>query len=60
MSGIGKLGSILAPLLGGRLLSSGMPVQRIFAVLAVFPALFALCAFMIGRLERTGRVHAAA
>jgi MFS transporter, AAHS family, 4-hydroxybenzoate transporter len=60
MSGIGKLGSILAPLLGGVLLSSGMPVQRVFAVLAVFPAIFALCSFIIGRLERTGKVRAAA
>ena len=60
MSGIGKLGSILAPYLGGVLLSSGMPVQKIFALLAVFPAVFALCAFTIGRLERTGKLRAAA
>jgi MFS transporter, AAHS family, 4-hydroxybenzoate transporter len=60
MSGIGKLGSILAPLLGGVLLSSGMPVQRIFAVLALFPGIFALCAYSIGRLERAGKAHAAA
>ncbi len=59
MSGIGKLGSILAPLLGGVLLSSGMPVQRVFATLAVFPAIFAACGFMIGRLERTGKLRAA-
>ena len=59
MSGIGKLGSILAPLLGGVLLSSGMPVQRIFAVLALFPGIFALCAYSIGRLERAGKVRAA-
>jgi AAHS family 4-hydroxybenzoate transporter-like MFS transporter len=60
MSGIGKLGSILAPFLGGLLLSSGMPVQRVFAVLAVFPAIFAVCGFTLGRLERSGRVRAAA
>jgi AAHS family 4-hydroxybenzoate transporter-like MFS transporter len=60
MSGIGKLGSILAPLLGGALLSSGMPVQRIFAALAVFPAIFALCGFTLGRLERMGKVRPAA
>lgn len=59
MSGIGKLGSILAPLLGGVLLSSGMPVQRIFAVLALFPAIFAVCAYTIGRLERAGKLRAA-
>ena len=60
MSGIGKLGSVLAPLLGGALLSSGMPIQKIFAVLAVFPALFALCGFTIGRLEQAGKLRAAA
>ena len=60
MSGVGKLGSILAPLLGGVLLSSGMPVQRVFATLAIFPAIFALCGLMIGRLERAGKVRAAA
>ncbi len=60
MSGIGKLGSILAPQLGGVLLSSGMPVQRIFAVLALFPAIFAACGFTLGRLERAGKVRAAA
>ena len=60
MSGIGKLGSVLAPLLGGVLLSSGMPIQRIFAVLAVFPAIFAVCGFTIGRLERSGKLRAAA
>jgi len=60
MSGIGKLGSVLAPLLGGVLLSSGMPIQKIFAVLAVFPAIFALCGFTIGRLEQAGKLRAAA
>jgi AAHS family 4-hydroxybenzoate transporter-like MFS transporter len=60
MSGIGKLGSVLAPLLGGALLSSGMPIQRIFAILAVFPAIFALCGFTIGRLEQAGKLRAAA
>ena len=60
MSGIGKLGSILAPLLGGVLLSSGMPAQRVFAILAIFPGIFAVCAYIIGRLERSGKLHAAA
>ena len=60
MSGIGKLGSVLAPLLGGALLSSHMPIQKIFAVLAVFPAIFALCGFTIGRLEQAGKLRAAA
>jgi hypothetical protein len=57
---MGKFGSILAPLLGGALLTSGMPPQRVLAALAIFPAIFALCGLAIGRLERTGKVRAAA
>jgi MFS transporter, AAHS family, 4-hydroxybenzoate transporter len=60
MSGMGKLGSIFAPWLGGILLSSGGPVQHTFVVLAIFPAVVALCAFGIGILERTGRIRQAA
>jgi AAHS family 4-hydroxybenzoate transporter-like MFS transporter len=59
MSGIGKSGSIFAPALGGMLLTSGMPVQRIFAILAIFPAIFAVCGLAIGLLERAGKVRAA-
>jgi hypothetical protein len=51
---------VLAPLVGGALLSSHMPIQKIFAVLAVFPALFAVCGFTIGRLEQAGKLRAAA
>ena len=60
LSGMGKLGSILAPWLGGWLLVSLVPVQRTFVVLALFPAILALCAGTIGVFERTGRLHAAA
>jgi MFS transporter, AAHS family, 4-hydroxybenzoate transporter len=60
MSGVGKLGSVLAPLLGGVLLSSGMPAQKIFALLAVFPGIFAVCGFLLGLLERSGQARAAA
>jgi AAHS family 4-hydroxybenzoate transporter-like MFS transporter len=60
MSAAGKLGSIMAPLLGGVLLTSIMPVQRVFAVLAIFPAIFALCGLTLGRLERAGKVRPAA
>jgi AAHS family 4-hydroxybenzoate transporter-like MFS transporter len=59
MSGIGKLGSILAPWLGGLLLSSGMAAPRVFAILALCPAIFACCGFMLGRLERAGLARAA-
>jgi hypothetical protein len=37
-----------------------MPVQRIFALLAIYPGIFALCAVVLGRLERSGRIRAAA
>jgi hypothetical protein len=37
-----------------------MPIQKIFAILAVFPAIFALCGFTIGRLEQSGKLRAAA
>ena len=60
MSGVGKLGSVLAPLLGGALMASHMPVQRIFALLALYPGIFALCGFVLGRLEQSGRVRPAA
>jgi AAHS family 4-hydroxybenzoate transporter-like MFS transporter len=60
MSGIGKLSSIIAPWLGGLLLTSGLATQRVFTVLALCPAVFASCGFAVGRLERAGKVRAAA
>ena len=60
MSAMGKLGSILAPWIGGLLLSSQLPVRTTFALLAVLPTVLALCAFAIGMLERAGRVRPAA
>jgi MFS transporter, AAHS family, 4-hydroxybenzoate transporter len=59
VSGIGKLGSIIAPWLGGLVLSSGIPARQTFALLAVCPAIFALCGFAIGALERAGKARPA-
>jgi AAHS family 4-hydroxybenzoate transporter-like MFS transporter len=59
MSGMGKLGSILAPWLGGLLLGSLVPVRHTFLVLALFPAVLAMCAVVVGMLERTGRLRQA-
>jgi AAHS family 4-hydroxybenzoate transporter-like MFS transporter len=59
MSGVGKVGSILAPWLGGLLLTSGLAAPRVFAILAFCPAIFATCGFVLGRLERTGLARAA-
>jgi len=59
-SGMGKIGSIAAPYLGGWLLASQLPVERSFAVLAICPAVFCACMLTVGILERKGRVSPAA
>jgi len=59
-SGMGKIGSIAAPYLGGWLLASQLPVERSFAVLAICPAVFCACMLTVGVLERRGRVSPAA
>ena len=40
------------PILGGIVLSTSLPVRDIFAVLAVCPAVLAVCIYMVGRLHR--------
>lgn len=52
---IAKIGGIAAPLIGGYLLSSGLPIVRSFAVLAICPAILAACAFGIGLVIRHRR-----
>jgi MFS transporter, AAHS family, 4-hydroxybenzoate transporter len=59
-SGMGKVGSIAAPYLGGWLVASKLPVERSFAVLAICPAIFCACMLTIGILEKKGRVSPAA
>jgi AAHS family 4-hydroxybenzoate transporter-like MFS transporter len=59
-SGMGKLGSIAAPYLGGWLLASQLPVERTFAVLAICPTVFCACMLTVGILERKGRISPAA
>jgi AAHS family 4-hydroxybenzoate transporter-like MFS transporter len=49
---IGKIGSIVGPLIGGILLSSRLPVKHVYALLAVCPILVAAGAFYIGGLQR--------
>jgi AAHS family 4-hydroxybenzoate transporter-like MFS transporter len=51
-SSVGKIGSIVGPMLGGVALSSHMPVKAVFAMLAVCPLVVAACVLMIGRLQR--------
>jgi AAHS family 4-hydroxybenzoate transporter-like MFS transporter len=48
---IGKIGSIAGPFLGGLILSINLPIQNIFAVMAVCPALLLACLLLIGRLH---------
>ncbi len=50
--GVGKLGSIAGPWVGGWLMASSLPAQRTFAVLAVAPAIFFVCMLTIGLIER--------
>lgn len=54
-SSVSKLGSIAGPYLGGVVLSSGLMVQHIFAVMAVCPAILSLC--MLGIATQQKRVR---
>ena len=48
---IAKIGSIAGPFLAGVILSTSLPVRNIFAVLAICPAAFVLCIFVIGLIH---------
>jgi MFS transporter, AAHS family, 4-hydroxybenzoate transporter len=50
-SGVAKIGSVLGPMAGGWVLSTSMPVRNIFAVLAICPAIFAICIYAVGRMH---------
>jgi AAHS family 4-hydroxybenzoate transporter-like MFS transporter len=50
--GVGKLGSIAGPWIGGWLMVFNMPTQRTFALLAICPAVFFVCMLAIGLIER--------
>jgi MFS transporter, AAHS family, 4-hydroxybenzoate transporter len=49
---IAKVGSVAGPILGGIVLSTSLPVRDIFAVLAVCPAVLAVCIYIVGRMHR--------
>ncbi len=49
---IAKIGAIAGPVLGAIVLSSGMPIVRSFAILALCPAVFTLCVFGVGMIVR--------
>jgi MFS transporter, AAHS family, 4-hydroxybenzoate transporter len=51
-SSMGKIGSTLGPFLGAIILSSSLPTQETFAVMAVCPAVLGACMLGIGLLQR--------
>jgi AAHS family 4-hydroxybenzoate transporter-like MFS transporter len=57
-SSMAKLGSIAGPSIGAIVLSSNLPKQQIFAVMAVCPAVFCVCVLAIGSIQRTARLRA--
>jgi MFS transporter, AAHS family, 4-hydroxybenzoate transporter len=46
---VAKIGSVAGPIIGGVVLSTRIPIRRIFAVLAICPAVFAFCIYVVGR-----------
>jgi AAHS family 4-hydroxybenzoate transporter-like MFS transporter len=46
---VAKIGSIGGPMVGGWVLATSLPVRNIYAVLAICPAIFAVCIYVIGR-----------
>jgi AAHS family 4-hydroxybenzoate transporter-like MFS transporter len=56
---VAKLGAILGPIIAGAVLSSGMPVVRIYALLAVCPAVVSICVLWIAAVVRAGDPSAA-
>lgn len=51
-SAIAKIGATCGPLVGGAVLASGMQTQHLFGVLAISPAIMAVCVFFLGRVHR--------
>ncbi|BAK67435.1 putative aromatic acid transporter [Sphingobium sp. SYK-6] len=56
---IAKIGGIAGPIVGAYVLSSGLPIVRSFAILALCPAALALCAFGIGAIVKRRRTPTA-
>jgi len=55
---IAKIGGIAGPIIGAYILASGIPIVRSFAILALCPALLALCMLGMGAIvrRRAGRI----
>ncbi len=52
---VAKIGSIAGPWLAGLILSTHLPVKNIFAIVAVCPAVFVVCIFIVGRQDVSTR-----
>ncbi len=51
-SAIAKVGATMGPLVGGLVMASGMKTQHLYGVLAISPAIMAVCVFLLGRVHR--------
>jgi MFS transporter, AAHS family, 4-hydroxybenzoate transporter len=51
-SSMGKIGSTAGPFIGGIVLSSSLPTQQTFAVMAICPVVLCACMLAIGVLQR--------
>ncbi|WP_183029971.1 hypothetical protein [Altericroceibacterium spongiae] len=49
---VAKIGGIAGPIIGGYVLTSGLPIVRSFAILAICPLTLALCALGIAHFVR--------
>ncbi len=52
---VAKIGGIAGPIVGAVVLASGLPIIRTFAILAICPAVLALCAIGIGMIVKRRR-----
>ena len=48
---VAKIGSIAGPYVAGLILATSLPVRNIYAVVAICPAVFAICILIIGRMH---------
>jgi len=55
---VGKFGAVLGPLIGGAVLSSHLPIIRVYALLAICPAVLFVCALAIAAVVRRNRLTA--
>ena len=50
---VAKIGSVTGPMVGGWVLATNLPVRNIYAVLAICPAIFAVCIYIVGKMHQT-------